>query len=101
VVFKDVTFSYIPEKKILDGVNFTMEKGKKVAIVGSSGVGKSTILRLLFRFFDTSSGQILLDGQDVKSITLDSLRRTIGVVPQVNLHLSPLILTPLKGFGFI
>ena len=60
----------------------TIPAGQKVAIVGPSGCGKSTVFRLLFRFYDSSSGQILIDGQDIKDITLDSLRRAIGVVPQ-------------------
>lgn len=60
----------------------TIPAGRKVAIVGPSGCGKSTVFRLLFRFYDSSSGQILIDGQDIKDITLDSLRRAIGVVPQ-------------------
>ena len=60
----------------------TIPAGKKVAIVGPSGCGKSTVFRLLFRFWDFDSGRILIDGQDIKSIQLDSLRKAIGVVPQ-------------------
>ncbi|XP_018469651.1 ABC transporter B family member 23, mitochondrial isoform X1 [Raphanus sativus] len=80
--FEDVHFSYLPERKILDGVTFDVPAGKSVAIVGSSGSGKSTILRMIFRFFDTDSGHVKIDGQDIKEVRLDSLRSSIGVVPQ-------------------
>ncbi|EPS66128.1 hypothetical protein M569_08649, partial [Genlisea aurea] len=82
VEFDNVHFSYISDRKILDGVSFVVPAGKSVAIVGTSGSGKSTILRLLFRFFDTNSGSIKVDGQDVRNVTLESLRKSIGVVPQ-------------------
>ncbi|KAJ6761810.1 ABC TRANSPORTER OF THE MITOCHONDRION 1-RELATED [Salix koriyanagi] len=74
--------SYLKERKILDDVTFSVPAGKSVAIVGTSGSGKSTILRLLFRLFDSNSGSIQIDGQDIRDVTLDSLRRSIGVVPQ-------------------
>ncbi|KAH8479916.1 hypothetical protein H0E87_030213 [Populus deltoides] len=77
-----LTSSYLEERKILDGVTFSVPAGKSVAIVGTSGSGKSTILRLLIRLFDTISGSIQIDGQDTRDVTLDSLRRSIGVVPQ-------------------
>ncbi|KAJ4829813.1 ABC transporter B member 25 [Turnera subulata] len=80
--FDNVHFSYLPERKILDGVSFVVPAGKSVAIVGTSGSGKSTILRLIFRFFDTNSGCITIDDQDVRDVTQDSLRESIGVVPQ-------------------
>lgn len=80
--FEDVHFSYLQERKILDGVTFDVPAGKSVAIVGSSGSGKSTILRMIFRFFDTDSGNVKIDGQDIKEVRLDSLRSSIGVVPQ-------------------
>ncbi|KAG6738181.1 hypothetical protein POTOM_059746 [Populus tomentosa] len=82
IQFDNVHFSYLAERKILDGVTFSVPAGKSVAIVGTSGSGKSTILRLLFRLFDTISGSIQIDGQDIRDVTLDSLRRSIGVVPQ-------------------
>ncbi|KAI3450195.1 hypothetical protein Pfo_006860 [Paulownia fortunei] len=82
VEFDNVHFSYLPERKILDGISFVVPAGKSVAIVGTSGSGKSTILRLLFRFFDTHSGHIKIDGQDIRTVTLESLRKSIGVVPQ-------------------
>ncbi|EEF29455.1 ABC transporter B family member 25, mitochondrial isoform X2 [Ricinus communis] len=82
IQFDNVHFSYLSERKILDGISFVVPAGKSVAIVGTSGSGKSTILRLVFRFFDTHSGNIRIDGQDIRDITLNSLRRSIGVVPQ-------------------
>ncbi|KAK4771706.1 hypothetical protein SAY86_013481 [Trapa natans] len=80
--FENVHFSYLPERKILDGVSFVVPSGKSVAIVGTSGSGKSTILRLLFRFFDPHSGTITIDAQDIRDVTLESLRSSVGVVPQ-------------------
>lgn len=82
IQFDKVHFSYLPERKILNGVSFVVPAGKSVAIVGTSGSGKSTILRLLFRFFNTDSGNIRIDGQDIQKVTLESLRKSIGVVPQ-------------------
>ncbi|KAE9615089.1 putative cadmium-transporting ATPase [Lupinus albus] len=82
IQFENVHFGYLTERKILDGISLVMPAGKSVAIVGTSGSGKSTILRLLFRFFDPHSGSIKIDGQDVREVTLQSLRKSIGVVPQ-------------------
>lgn len=82
IEFQDVHFSYLPERKILDGISFVVPSGKSVAIVGTSGSGKSTILRMIFRFFDTNAGTVRVDGQDVRKVTLESLRKYIGVVPQ-------------------
>ncbi|XP_073300950.1 ABC transporter B family member 25, mitochondrial [Primulina huaijiensis] len=82
IEFDDVHFSYLSERKILDGTSFVVPAGKSVAIVGTSGSGKSTILRLLFRFFDAHSGHIKIDGQDTRLVTLESLRKSVGVVPQ-------------------
>jgi ATP-binding cassette subfamily B (MDR/TAP) protein 7 len=82
VRFENVTFGYHPERPILKNASFTIPAGHKFAFVGPSGCGKSTILRLLFRFYDVQEGRILVDGQDVRDVTLDSLRRTVGVVPQ-------------------
>ena len=82
VSFKDVYFSYDPERQILKGVSFEVPAGKTVAIVGPSGAGKSTISRLLFRFYDVKGGSIEIDGQDIRSVTQTSLRKTIGMVPQ-------------------
>ncbi len=82
VRFEDVRFGYRPDREILHGVSFVVPPGRTVAIVGASGAGKSTISRLLFRFYDVWSGRILIDGQDIRSVTQDSLRRAIGIVPQ-------------------
>ncbi|OUJ00275.1 ABC transporter ATP-binding protein/permease [Acetobacter sp. DsW_54] len=82
VAFRDVHFGYRPEREILHGVSFDVQPGHKVAIVGSTGAGKSTISRLLFRFYDTWSGAVLVDGHDVRSYRQADLRAAIGVVPQ-------------------
>ncbi|MFA5548551.1 MAG: ABC transporter ATP-binding protein/permease, partial [Porticoccaceae bacterium] len=80
--FDNVSFGYGPERDILDGVSFEVPARHKVAIVGSSGAGKSTLLKLLFRFYDPGQGRVLIDGQDIRSVSLHSLRSAIGVVPQ-------------------
>ena len=82
VVLEDVHFGYNSERPILKGLSLTVPAGQSVAIVGPSGSGKSTIGRLLFRFYDVTSGALRIDGQDVRDITLHSLHRAIGVVPQ-------------------
>jgi len=82
VEFRDVRFGYDARRPILKGVSFTIPAGKTVAVVGTSGAGKSTIARLLFRFYDADGGAILVDGQDVRDVTQASLRAAIGVVPQ-------------------
>jgi ATP-binding cassette, subfamily B, heavy metal transporter len=82
VVFRDVRFAYDERRPILDGVSFEIPAGKTVAIVGPTGGGKTTVARLLFRFYDPQGGSITIDGQDLRDVTQDSLRRAIGVVPQ-------------------
>jgi ABC transporter ATM len=82
IKFENVTFGYHPDRPILKNASFTIPAGQKVAIVGPSGSGKSTILRLVFRFYDIDSGRILIDGQDITKVSLESLRKKIGVVPQ-------------------
>jgi ATP-binding cassette subfamily B protein len=80
--FEAVSFGYDPRRPILDKVSFTVPPGRTLAIVGASGAGKSTIGRLLFRFYDTNDGRVLIDGQDIKAVGQASLRAAIGVVPQ-------------------
>jgi ATP-binding cassette subfamily B protein len=82
VAFHRVDFRYDPRRPILSDVDFHVAPGATVAIVGPSGTGKSTIARLLFRFYDVDAGAIEIDGQDIRNVTQDSLRRAIGVVPQ-------------------
>ncbi|ASX28207.1 metal ABC transporter permease [Rickettsia sp. MEAM1 (Bemisia tabaci)] len=82
VAFKEVNFAYNQERPILHNISFTIDSGKTLAIVGSSGAGKSTISRLLFRFYDINSGTITIDGQDIRGVTQSSLRKSIGIVPQ-------------------
>ena len=82
VNFSNVYFSYDNKRQILEGLNIEIQGGTKVAIVGSSGSGKSTIGRLLFRFYDVSGGSVSIDGQDIKDVTQSSLHNVIGVVPQ-------------------
>ncbi len=82
VRFEAVRFGYNAERSILRGVDFTVPAGAKLAIVGPTGAGKSTISRLLFRFYDVTGGRILIDDQDIRDVTQESLRRAIGVVPQ-------------------
>jgi ATP-binding cassette subfamily B protein len=82
VRFEAVRFGYRPDHLILKGLDFTVPAGGKLAIVGPTGAGKSTISRLLFRFYDVTGGRVLIDGQDVRDVTQESLRAAIGVVPQ-------------------
>ncbi len=82
IAFEDVRFHYDPDRPILKGIDFNVPAGKTVAIVGPSGAGKSTISRLLFRFYDVTGGRILIDGQDVRDVTQESVRHAIGMVPQ-------------------
>lgn len=80
--FENVSFSYDPARPILHDVSFEVPPGKTVAVVGPSGAGKSTLARLLYRFYDVQQGRITIDGQDLRDVTQDSLRRAIGIVPQ-------------------
>ncbi|XP_061580553.1 ATP-binding cassette sub-family B member 6 isoform X4 [Cololabis saira] len=82
VEFQRVCFSYVPGTEVLQDVSFTLEAGQTVALVGPSGSGKSSILRLLFRFYDPQGGCIRVDGQDISRVRQSSLRSYIGVVPQ-------------------
>jgi ABC-type transport system involved in Fe-S cluster assembly fused permease/ATPase subunit len=80
--FEHVDFSYDGKRRILEDVNFAIPAGNKLAVVGASGAGKSTLSRLLFRFYDVNSGRITINGQDIRDVTQQSLRRAIGIVPQ-------------------
>ncbi|PWN31439.1 putative ATP-binding cassette transporter protein, mitochondrial [Meira miltonrushii] len=80
--FENVTFGYHPDRLIFKDLSFVVPAGLKTAFVGPSGCGKSTIFRLLFRFYEPQSGRILIDGQDIRDVSLESLRKAIGVVPQ-------------------
>jgi len=82
VRFDRVSFAYDPERPILHDVSFSIPAGHKIAVVGPSGAGKSTLARLLFRFYDVDAGRILVNGQDVRAVTQESLRAAIGIVPQ-------------------
>uniref|UniRef100_A0A8C4R2S9 Iron-sulfur clusters transporter ABCB7, mitochondrial n=1 Tax=Eptatretus burgeri TaxID=7764 RepID=A0A8C4R2S9_EPTBU len=82
VEFNDVHFGYVEGQKVLQGLSFHVPAGKSLAIVGSSGSGKSTIVRLLFRFYEPEKGQVLVAGTDTRNVDIDSLRKHIAVVPQ-------------------
>jgi ABC-type transport system involved in Fe-S cluster assembly fused permease/ATPase subunit len=82
IEFNQVHFSYQPGRSILNGLSFVVEPGQKLAIVGASGAGKSTIARLLYRFYDIQNGSICIDGQDIRDVTQSSLRQSIAIVPQ-------------------
>jgi len=82
ITFEDVSFSYDSERPLLRSLSLRLSAGEKLALVGSSGSGKSTIAKLLFRFYDVTEGAIKIDGQDIRDITQHSLRSAVGVVPQ-------------------
>jgi ABC-type transport system involved in Fe-S cluster assembly fused permease/ATPase subunit len=82
LAFDNVVFGYEPDRTILNGLSFEVPAGWQVALVGPSGAGKSTIARLVFRFYDPWAGRILIDGQDIRTVTQASLRAAIGIVPQ-------------------
>ena len=80
--FEGVDFAYDERRPILKGVDLSVPQGHKVAVVGPSGAGKSTLARLLYRFYDVDLGRVMIDGQDVRDVTQESLRAAIGIVPQ-------------------
>ena len=82
IVFEGVSFGYGPDRRILDGLDLRIGAGRKVAVVGASGAGKSTVARLLYRFYDPDAGRVLIDGHDLRGLRQESLRAHIGVVPQ-------------------
>lgn len=106
VAFEKVTFGYDPRRGAIKDMSFQAPGGKITALVGATGGGKSTCLKLLFRFYDVSSGSITIDGQDIRDVTLSSLREQIGVVPQVGMgmyfiwnYLLTLCRTRIRGFS--
>ncbi|HEV7462476.1 MAG TPA: ABC transporter ATP-binding protein [Methyloceanibacter sp.] len=82
IEFRNMSFAYEPENSVLKGVSLTVPSGRTVALVGPSGSGKSTLVNLTLRFFDPERGKVLIDGQDIKHVTIDSLREAIGLVTQ-------------------
>jgi ATP-binding cassette subfamily B protein len=82
VQYRDVSFAYEPDKPVLQHLDLRVHPGEVIALVGSSGAGKTTLINLLMRFFDPVDGQVLIDGVDIRDVTVDSLRRQIGIVPQ-------------------
>ena len=82
ITFKNISFGYRPDRKIIKNISFHLAKGKSLAIVGPTGAGKSTISKLLFRFYDPNKGEILINDENIKNFKQDSLRKSIGIVPQ-------------------
>ena len=82
IYFENVSFRYHEKREIIKNISFSIKPGQKVAVVGESGAGKSTLVKLIFRFYDPTQGRILIDGQDIKHVSQDSLRAHIGIVPQ-------------------
>ncbi len=82
VEYRHISFAYDANKPVLQDLNLSIQPGEVIALVGSSGAGKTTLINLLLRFFDPNQGQVLVDGIDIKTVTLDSLRHQIGLVPQ-------------------
>ena len=98
VTFEDVSFGYDTRRGILKKVSFTVAPGKTLAIVGTSGAGKSTVSRLLFRFYDVDEGAVKIDHQDIRSVTQDSVRASIAIVPQDTVMFNDTILYNI-GYG--
>ncbi|KAF2737678.1 vacuolar ABC heavy metal transporter-like protein [Polyplosphaeria fusca] len=94
--FNDVHFAYDPRKPALAGLDFHCAPGTTTAFVGESGGGKSTVFRLLFRFYNTQSGSVQVDGHDVEELTIDSVRKHIGVVPQDTVLFNETLMYNLK-----
>lgn len=82
VSFKNVSFSYNPGEQVISNISFDVKPGQMIAFVGPSGAGKSTVASLLPRFYDVDKGSITIDGEDLRGVTLDSLREQVGIVPQ-------------------
>ncbi|HHX21313.1 MAG TPA: ABC transporter ATP-binding protein [Clostridiales bacterium] len=96
VAFEHVTFSYGPEKVVLHDVSFTVKPGQTVALVGPTGSGKSTIVNLISRFYDVTDGAVTIDGHDIRSVQLDSLRRQMSVMQQESFVFSGTIMDNIR-----
>jgi ABC-type transport system involved in Fe-S cluster assembly fused permease/ATPase subunit len=96
ITFNNVKFSYDQRKPALEDLSFNCRPGTTTAFVGESGGGKSTVFRLLFRFYNTQGGSIQVDGNDVKDVTINSLRQHIGVVPQDTVLFNETLMYNLK-----
>ena len=96
ITFENVSFSYIPESPVLNDISLTIEPGQVVAFVGETGAGKSTLADLVPRFYDPTNGRILMDGHDLRDLTIASLRRQIGIVPQESVLFSGTLRDNLK-----
>jgi ATP-binding cassette subfamily B protein len=96
IEFKDVDFSYVPGRKILRKNTFVVQPGEKIGICGPTGAGKSTLINILTRYYDIDSGTILIDGQDLSTLTQKSLRRKVGVVLQEAFLFTDTVMNNLK-----
>lgn len=96
VEFKDVNFSYDENAKILKDINFKVNKGEKIALVGATGAGKTTIVSLLSRFYDPTSGEVLVDGKNIKNVDLESLRSQMGIMLQDTFLFSTTIMENIR-----
>ncbi|WP_372881925.1 ABC transporter ATP-binding protein/permease [Psychromonas sp.] len=96
ISFEQVGFYYQPQRRILNNISFNVKPGQKVAVVGGSGGGKSTLVKLLFRFYDVTDGRIVIDNQDIREVTQHSLRRAIGIVPQDTVLFNDTILENIR-----
>lgn len=96
VSFSDVSFAYDASSKVLEHVNFTIKPGQRVALVGETGAGKTTIVSLISRFYDPTEGQILIDGHDIKSVNLESLRSQMGIMLQDTFLFSSTIMENIR-----
>ena len=96
VAFEHVTFSYGPEKVVLHDVSFTVKPGQTVALVGPTGSGKSTIVNLISRFYDVTDGAVTIDGHDIRSVQLDSLRRQMSVMQQESFVFSGTVMDNIR-----
>ncbi|NDJ60763.1 MAG: ABC transporter ATP-binding protein, partial [Chloroflexi bacterium] len=97
VEFKDVRAAYNPNEEVLKGINFSTEPGQMIAIVGPTGAGKTTMINMIPRFYDVTGGAVVIDGLDVRAVTLESLRRQIGIVLQDNFLFSDTVMNNIRN----